>query len=222
MVLSVNIPLKLPDSDSSPLPEKTDKCRRCVVMGNGGILKGLELGPLINRFDTIIRLATQTQWYDLIITFWVLCHVVVHIITDTSHCTSPNKGSQWLPVSPSFRLNSGPLGEFSVDVGNRTSIRMSYPEGTPRRWIDTDPDTVFVAVVYKSVDISWISAMMKKLTVVSSVNFLFRFCFCSCTILYRSHLGCLHNTVYVNMMQLINHLKIVILWLMEPLHTAVF
>ncbi|XP_078117214.1 lactosylceramide alpha-2,3-sialyltransferase isoform X1 [Sander vitreus] len=107
----------LPDSDSLPLPEKTDKCRRCVVMGNGGILRGLELGPLINRFDTIIR------------------------------------------------LNSGPLGKFSVDVGNRTSIRMSYPEGTPRRWIDTDPDTVFVAVVYKGVDISWISAMLKKLTV---------------------------------------------------------
>ncbi|XP_028444916.1 lactosylceramide alpha-2,3-sialyltransferase isoform X2 [Perca flavescens] len=107
----------LPEADSIPLPEKTDKCRRCVVMGNGGILRGLELGPLINRFDTIIR------------------------------------------------LNSGPLGEFSVDVGNRTSIRMSYPEGTPHRWIDTDPDTVFVAVVYKSVDISWISAMMKKLTV---------------------------------------------------------
>ncbi|XP_032383986.1 lactosylceramide alpha-2,3-sialyltransferase isoform X2 [Etheostoma spectabile] len=104
----------LPDS---PLPVKTDKCRRCVVMGNGGILRGLELGPLINRFDTIIR------------------------------------------------LNSGPLGQFSVDVGNRTTIRMSYPEGTPLRWIDTDPDTVFVAVVYKGVDISWISAMMNKLTV---------------------------------------------------------
>lgn len=107
---------QLPDSHS--LPKKTsDKCQRCVVMGNGGILRGLELGPLIDRFDTIIR------------------------------------------------LNSGPLGEFSVDVGNRTSIRMSYPEGTPLHWIDTDPHTLFVAVVYKGVDISWISAMVNKLTV---------------------------------------------------------
>ncbi|KAG7223618.1 hypothetical protein INR49_028512 [Caranx melampygus] len=79
----------------------SDKCQRCVVMGNGGILRGLELGPLIDRFDTIIR------------------------------------------------LNSGPLGEFSIDVGNRTSIRMSYPEGTPLHWVDTDPHTLFVAVVYK-------------------------------------------------------------------------
>ncbi|XP_070818610.1 lactosylceramide alpha-2,3-sialyltransferase isoform X2 [Chaetodon trifascialis] len=109
---------KLPDSDSTHQPGNTsDKCRRCVVMGNGGILRGLELGPLIDRFDTIIR------------------------------------------------LNSGPLGEFSADVGNRTSIRMSYPEGTPLHWVDTDPHALFVAVVYKGVDVSWISAMINKLTV---------------------------------------------------------
>ncbi|XP_029298135.1 lactosylceramide alpha-2,3-sialyltransferase isoform X2 [Cottoperca gobio] len=109
---------QLPDSNFVPLPEKTlDKCRRCVVMGNGGILRGLELGQLIDRFDTIIR------------------------------------------------LNSGPLGEFSADVGNLTSIRMSYPEGTPLHWMDTDPHTLFVAVVYKGVDVSWISAMINKLAV---------------------------------------------------------
>ncbi|KAM6952654.1 lactosylceramide alpha-2,3-sialyltransferase [Lycodopsis pacificus] len=109
---------QLPDSDSEPQAEKTShECRRCVVIGNGGILRGLELGQLIDRFDTVIR------------------------------------------------LNSGPLGEFSVDVGNRTSIRMSYPEGTPLHWIDTDPHALFVAVVYKGVDISWISAMINKLSV---------------------------------------------------------
>ncbi|XP_047441339.1 lactosylceramide alpha-2,3-sialyltransferase-like [Mugil cephalus] len=108
----------LPASDSAPQTEKTSgKCHRCVVIGNGGILKGLELGPLIDRFDTIIR------------------------------------------------LNRGPVGEFHVDVGTRTSIRMSYPEGTPLHWADTDPQSLFVAVVYKSVDISWISAMINKLSV---------------------------------------------------------
>lgn len=76
--------------------------------------------------------------------------------------------SQSMTVCVSFRLNSGPLGEFSVDVGNRTSIRMSYPEGTPLHWVDTDPHTLFVAVIYKGVDISWTSAMINKLTVVSS------------------------------------------------------
>ncbi|XP_019937188.2 lactosylceramide alpha-2,3-sialyltransferase isoform X2 [Paralichthys olivaceus] len=104
--------LKLLENSHSAQP--SDKCRHCVVVGNGGILRGLELGPLIDRYDTIIR------------------------------------------------LNSGPLGEFSVDVGNRTSIRMSYPESTPLHWVDTDPHTLFVAVVYKSVDVSWLSAMINK------------------------------------------------------------
>lgn len=109
---------QLPAPASDPQPEKASgKCQRCVVVGNGGILKGLELGQLIDRFSTIIR------------------------------------------------LNSGPLGEFSIDVGNRTSVRMSYPEGTPRHWTDTDPNAVFVAVLYKKVDLSWVTAMIKKLTV---------------------------------------------------------
>ncbi|KAL0176950.1 hypothetical protein M9458_029280, partial [Cirrhinus mrigala] len=29
-------------------------CRRCLVIGNGGILKGLGLGPLFNQFSAII------------------------------------------------------------------------------------------------------------------------------------------------------------------------
>lgn len=92
-------------------------CRRCLVIGNGGILKGLGLGPLFNQFDTIIR------------------------------------------------LNSGPVRDFSADVGNRTSIRMSYPEGSPKVWEDTDSDLRFVAVIYKSVDFHWLRAMISKTSV---------------------------------------------------------
>nr|XP_020451129.1 lactosylceramide alpha-2,3-sialyltransferase isoform X2 [Monopterus albus] len=104
----------LPNSDDTSQMKKTERCQRCMVVGNGGILRGLELGPLINHFDTIIR------------------------------------------------LNSGPLEGFSVDVGNRTSIRMSYPEGTPHPWVDRDPHTLFVGVTYKRVDINWMSAMISK------------------------------------------------------------
>lgn len=54
---------QLSASGSAPLHDKiSGKCQRCVVMGNGGILKGLELGPLIDRFDIIIRLEYN---YDL-------------------------------------------------------------------------------------------------------------------------------------------------------------
>lgn len=46
--------LPLPGS-AQELKNRSDKCRRCVVVGNGGILRGLELGSLINRFDIVIR-----------------------------------------------------------------------------------------------------------------------------------------------------------------------
>ncbi|XP_043112941.1 lactosylceramide alpha-2,3-sialyltransferase isoform X2 [Puntigrus tetrazona] len=99
-------------------------CRRCLVIGNGGILKGLGLGALFNRFDTVIR------------------------------------------------LNSGPVRAFSADVGNRTSFRMSYPEGSPKVWDDMDSDLRFVAVIYKSVDFHWLRAMITR-TSVSLWNWLF-------------------------------------------------
>lgn len=72
-----------------------------------------------------------------------------------------------ITVIISSRLNSAPLGEFSGDVGKRTTLRMSYPESTPFLWEDQDPDTLYVAVAYKGADLSWISAMIKKQTVVS-------------------------------------------------------
>ncbi|XP_048035595.1 lactosylceramide alpha-2,3-sialyltransferase isoform X2 [Megalobrama amblycephala] len=92
-------------------------CRRCVVIGNGGILKGLGLGHLLNQFNVIIR------------------------------------------------LNSGPVQDFSADVGNRTSIRMSYPESCPKVWEDRDLDLKYVTVIYKSVDFHWLRAMITKTSV---------------------------------------------------------
>ncbi|KAJ8382463.1 hypothetical protein SKAU_G00032410 [Synaphobranchus kaupii] len=87
-------------------------CQRCVVVGNGGVLHGLALGPLIDQFDIVIR------------------------------------------------LNSGPVKNFSKDVGSHTTIRMSYPEGSPRTWDDVDSSLQFVVVIYKSVDFNWLKAMI--------------------------------------------------------------
>lgn len=44
----------LPEYD---LPEnlKSKHCKRCVVVGSGGILRGLELGHVLNEFDIVIR-----------------------------------------------------------------------------------------------------------------------------------------------------------------------
>lgn len=70
------------------------------------------------------------------------------------------------------RLNSGPVQDFSVDVGNRTSIRMSYPESCPKVWEDMDSDLKYVAVIYKSVDFHWLRAMITKTSVVSACLFI--------------------------------------------------
>lgn len=49
----------LPEHD---LPEdlKSKHCKRCVVVGSGGILHGSELGHLLNQFDIVIRYVFPT------------------------------------------------------------------------------------------------------------------------------------------------------------------
>ncbi|KAG2465977.1 RPA1 polymerase, partial [Polypterus senegalus] len=106
-------------SNSSPLQQMTFETsykflKEAAMLGSGGILRGLELGHLLDQFDVIIR------------------------------------------------LNNAPVKDFSKDVGTRTTIRMSYPEGSPKTWDDFDPNILFVAVIYKRVDFNWLKAMVTK------------------------------------------------------------
>ncbi|ELV10799.1 Lactosylceramide alpha-2,3-sialyltransferase [Tupaia chinensis] len=105
----------LPEHD---LPEhlKTKTCRRCVVIGSGGILHGLGLGRALNQFDVVIR------------------------------------------------LNSAPVEGYAEHVGNKTTIRMTYPEGAPLSDFEYDSNDLFVAVLFKSVDFNWLQAMVKNET----------------------------------------------------------
>ncbi|XP_069779768.1 lactosylceramide alpha-2,3-sialyltransferase isoform X4 [Narcine bancroftii] len=98
------------------LPKELERnpCKRCIVLGSGGILRGLGLGHLLDKFDIVIR------------------------------------------------LNNAPIQGFTQDVGNKTTIRMSYPEGAPKSTLDYDPYMLFVAVMYKGVDFSWLNAMIKR------------------------------------------------------------
>ncbi|XP_077884069.1 lactosylceramide alpha-2,3-sialyltransferase isoform X1 [Ictidomys tridecemlineatus] len=91
-------------------------CRRCVVIGSGGILHGLGLGPALNQFDVVIR------------------------------------------------LNSAPIEGYSEHVGNKTTIRMTYPEGAPLSDAEYHATDLFVAVLFKSVDFNWLQAMAKNET----------------------------------------------------------
>ncbi|KAB1256889.1 Lactosylceramide alpha-2; 3-sialyltransferase [Camelus dromedarius] len=111
----------LPEHD---FPEhlKAKSCRRCVVIGSGGILHGLELGHALNQFDVVIR------------------------------------------------LNSAPVEGYSEHVGNKTTIRMTYPEGAPLSELEYYSNDLFVAVLFKSVDFNWLQAMVKNETLVSTRN----------------------------------------------------
>ncbi|XP_060625258.2 lactosylceramide alpha-2,3-sialyltransferase isoform X3 [Anolis sagrei] len=105
----------LPEYD---LPEglQSKHCKHCVVVGNGGVLHGLELGYVLNKFDIVIR------------------------------------------------LNSAPVQGYADDVGSKTTIRMTYPEGAPLSQHEYYPDGLFVAVLFKSVDFGWIQAVVKNET----------------------------------------------------------
>uniref|UniRef100_A0A3P9LPW2 Lactosylceramide alpha-2,3-sialyltransferase n=1 Tax=Oryzias latipes TaxID=8090 RepID=A0A3P9LPW2_ORYLA len=46
----------MPEPGLPPSLKTKDSCRRCVVVGNGGVLQGSHLGPHIDQYDVIIRM----------------------------------------------------------------------------------------------------------------------------------------------------------------------
>ncbi|XP_066475987.1 lactosylceramide alpha-2,3-sialyltransferase isoform X1 [Tiliqua scincoides] len=63
-----------------------------------------------------------------------------------------------------IRLNDAPVRGYENDVGNKTTIRMTYPEGAPLSDHEYYPNSLFVAVLFKSVDFAWIQAVLKNET----------------------------------------------------------
>lgn len=68
------------------------------------------------------------------------------------------------------RLNSAPIEGYSEHVGNKTTIRMTYPEGAPLSEVEYYANDLFVTVLFKSVDFKWLQAMIKNETLVSPQN----------------------------------------------------
>ncbi|XP_061408891.1 lactosylceramide alpha-2,3-sialyltransferase [Lethenteron reissneri] len=99
-------------AEKGDVPPKV--CRRCVVVGSGGNLRGTGLGPLLDNFDVVIR------------------------------------------------LNNAPIIKFENDVGSKTTVRITYPEGAPKSMEEYKPDSIFAAVMYKGVDFKWLESIIKK------------------------------------------------------------
>ncbi|XP_041427237.1 CMP-N-acetylneuraminate-beta-galactosamide-alpha-2,3-sialyltransferase 4-like [Xenopus laevis] len=90
-------------------------CRRCVVVGNGHLLKNSSLGETINKYDVVIR------------------------------------------------LNNAPVHKYEKDVGNKTTMRLFYPESAdfdPQ--LDNNPGTLLVLVPFKPLDIQWMKIILNN------------------------------------------------------------
>ncbi|XP_055359957.1 ST3 beta-galactoside alpha-2,3-sialyltransferase 3b isoform X2 [Betta splendens] len=89
-------------------------CKRCIIVGNGGILSKKSLGSRIDQYDVVVR------------------------------------------------LNQAPVSGYSKDVGTKTTMRITYPEGAIQKTEDYEKDSLFVFSAFKPLDFKWLKHMVFK------------------------------------------------------------
>lgn len=63
-------------------------------------------------------------------------------------------------LSNEFRLNEGPVRGFEKDVGSKTTMRITYPEGAIQKPDRYEKDSLFVFSAFKPVDFKWLKQMV--------------------------------------------------------------
>ncbi|XP_056600426.1 ST3 beta-galactoside alpha-2,3-sialyltransferase 3b isoform X4 [Triplophysa dalaica] len=89
-------------------------CRRCIIVGNGGILSNKSLGSHIDEYDVVVR------------------------------------------------LNEAPVRGYTRDVGTKTTLRITYPEGAIQKPERYEKDSLFVFSAFKPLDFKWLRQMVFK------------------------------------------------------------
>ncbi|XP_034170392.1 ST3 beta-galactoside alpha-2,3-sialyltransferase 3b isoform X2 [Pangasianodon hypophthalmus] len=89
-------------------------CKRCIVVGNGGILANKSLGSHIDEYDIVVR------------------------------------------------LNQAPVSGYTRDVGSKTTMRITYPEGAFQKPDHYEKDSLFVFLAFKPIDFKWLKYMIFK------------------------------------------------------------
>ncbi|XP_066547745.1 ST3 beta-galactoside alpha-2,3-sialyltransferase 3a isoform X1 [Amia ocellicauda] len=89
-------------------------CKRCIIVGNGGILANKSLGSRIDEYDVVVR------------------------------------------------LNEAPVTGYVKDVGSKTTIRITYPEGAIQKPERYEKDSLFVFSAFKPLDFKWLRQMVHK------------------------------------------------------------
>ncbi|XP_072918931.1 CMP-N-acetylneuraminate-beta-1,4-galactoside alpha-2,3-sialyltransferase-like isoform X7 [Hemitrygon akajei] len=98
-------------------------CKRCIIMGNGGIVANKSLGTRIDEYDVVIR------------------------------------------------LNEAPVKGFEKDVGSKTTLRITYPEGAIQKPARYEKDSLFVFAGFKPQDFKWLKYIVYKEKVSPSDGF---------------------------------------------------
>ncbi|XP_058258771.1 ST3 beta-galactoside alpha-2,3-sialyltransferase 3a isoform X6 [Hemibagrus wyckioides] len=89
-------------------------CKRCIIIGNGGILFNKSLGSKIDEYDVVIR------------------------------------------------LNEAPVSGYERDVGSKTTMRITYPEGAIQKPELYEKDSLFVLSAFKPPDLKWLRHIVFK------------------------------------------------------------
>ncbi|XP_075877112.1 ST3 beta-galactoside alpha-2,3-sialyltransferase 3b isoform X2 [Nelusetta ayraudi] len=89
-------------------------CKRCIIVGNGGILSNKSLGSRIDDYDVVVR------------------------------------------------LNEAPVSGYGKDVGTKTTMRITYPEGAIQKPENYEKNSLFVFSAFKPLDFKWLRQMVYK------------------------------------------------------------
>ncbi|XP_048056155.1 ST3 beta-galactoside alpha-2,3-sialyltransferase 3a isoform X2 [Megalobrama amblycephala] len=89
-------------------------CKKCIIIGNGGILYNKSLGSKIDQYDVVVR------------------------------------------------LNEAPVAGFEKDVGSKTTMRITYPEGAIQKPERYEKSSLFVFSAFKAMDFKWLRHMVFK------------------------------------------------------------
>ncbi|TVK90574.1 CMP-N-acetylneuraminate-beta-1,4-galactoside alpha-2,3-sialyltransferase [Bagarius yarrelli] len=89
-------------------------CKRCIIIGNGGILFNKSLGAKIDEYDVVVR------------------------------------------------LNEAPVRGYEKDVGSKTTMRITYPEGAIQKPELYEKSSLFVLSAFKPHDFKWLRHIVFK------------------------------------------------------------
>uniref|UniRef100_A0A3Q3FCM9 ST3 beta-galactoside alpha-2,3-sialyltransferase 3b n=1 Tax=Labrus bergylta TaxID=56723 RepID=A0A3Q3FCM9_9LABR len=74
--------------------------------------------------------------------------------------------SLWAPRIDEYdvvvRLNEAPVSGYSKDVGTKTTLRITYPEGAIQKLEHYEKDSLFVFSAFKPLDFKWLKHMVFK------------------------------------------------------------